>query len=165
MSGKYRGVFDILTGFLFGASTVKLYYESISDEDDPESFIFRQNQKKIEEIYSQHDNLTSGKNDRIIKPTDNNTDFFHEALRYGQPLSIPAIIPYKNHVLAYDTTRKVPLWVAEHLTKDKLTVKNTPAERNRTTFKPDPSIPILLQGKNDDYLKSGWTRGHLASAG
>ena len=47
------------------------------------------------------------------------TDRAGEILKFGAPkegVSGPLI--YKNHVLAYDSARRVPKWVAEHLSKD-----------------------------------------------
>ena len=66
MSGKYRAFFDILTGVFLGASTVKIYYESINTDEENESFIFRQNKKKIEEICASHESLKLGKTERLI---------------------------------------------------------------------------------------------------
>ena len=168
MSGKYRAFFDILTGFFLGASSVKIYYESIYSEEENESFIFRQNKKKIDEIYASHESLKVGKNERLISSQSTgeaNEVENHKVLKFGQPNTIPEVLRYKNHVLAYDRARKVPLWVAEHLTREKLAAGNMQVERSKSSFQPDPNIPEIFQAKNEDYFKSGWTRGHMAPAG
>ena len=168
MSGKYRAFFDIVTGFFLGASTVKIYYESINTDENNESVIFRENKKKIDEIYASHPNLNVGKSERIISgETGREVDgvLNHEVLKFGLPQKSPEILSYKNHVLAYDTAKRVPLWVAEHLTKDKVLAVGIQADRSKSGFQADPNIPEIFQAKNEDYYKSGWTRGHMAPAG
>lgn len=39
------------------------------------------------------------------------------------------------------------------------------ADRKHCKFKPDPKIPELFTARNEDYLRSGWSRGHMAPAG
>ena len=75
------------------------------------------------------------------------------------------MLHYKNHVLGYDRARKVPLWVAEHLTKEKFTARNMHVDRSKSSFQPDPNIPEIFQAKNEDYFNSGWSRGHMVPAG
>lgn len=41
-----------------------------------------------------------------------------EILKFGAPKEVMEPLVYKNHVLAYDSARRVPKWVAEHLSKD-----------------------------------------------
>ena len=42
-----------------------------------------------------------------------------EILKFGAPKEgVSGPLVYKNHVLAYDSERRVPKWVAEHLSKD-----------------------------------------------
>ena len=168
MSGKYRAFLDILTGFFLGASTVKIYYESINTDEENESFIFRQNKKKINEICASHENLNIGKSERQISRQSGRTvdeATIHEAFKFGQPHSFPEVLRYKNHALAYDSARKVPLWVAEHLTREKLTAVNAQVARSKSSFQPDPNIPETFRATNEDYYKSGWSRGHMAPAG
>lgn len=172
MSGKLRGFFDILTGFFLGAGSLKIYYETVGAEENRESFIFRQNKRKIHEICTSYDNLKFGKGERVINShaikmvQEEIPEMSQAILKFGAPQRSPEILHYKNHVLAYDHARKVPLWVAEHLTKE---VTNNSrekiADRAKSSFRPDPSIPEIFQAKNEDYLKSGWTRGHMAPAG
>nr|XP_012311076.1 nuclease EXOG, mitochondrial isoform X2 [Aotus nancymaae] len=39
------------------------------------------------------------------------------------------------------------------------------ADRRHCKFKPDPSIPPTFSAFNEDYIGSGWSRGHMAPAG
>ncbi|XP_066538962.1 nuclease EXOG, mitochondrial-like [Hoplias malabaricus] len=80
---------------------------------------------------------------------------------HGLPLAGAEARSYTNHILSYDQSRRIPKWVAEHLSKEKLTGK---AERKHCKFKPDPSVPELFTAHNEDYFGSGWSRGHMAPA-
>ncbi|MDP2762807.1 MAG: DNA/RNA non-specific endonuclease [Sideroxyarcus sp.] len=56
---------------------------------------------------------------------------------------------------------KVPIWVAEHLTREK-----TSASFERTNdFRPDLDIKAGERAKLSDYKGSGYDRGHMAPAG
>ena len=175
MSGKYKGFVDVLTGFLLGAGTLKIYYESIDTDNGRESFIFRKNKQKIDEICSTHDNLKFGKDQRRITSQQKLTQRWQKPdaniTKFGIPEGSHVILRYKNHVLAYDFARKIPLWVAEHLTAEKIQngvpaqATESKAERTKSSFRPDPNIPIHFQSRNEDYFRSGWTRGHMAPAG
>ena len=57
----------------------------------------------------------------------------------------------------------MPLWVAEVITKDM--IESTVANRKRSKFQPDPVVPMGFSSHNEDYRKSGWSRGHMAPAG
>ncbi|XP_050417889.1 nuclease EXOG, mitochondrial [Patella vulgata] len=83
-------------------------------------------------------------------------------LKYGIPDKGPEYYVYENHVLNYDQSRKIPSWVAEHITQDKLKGE---ANRKHSYFKPDPNLNSKFNAGNDDYLKSGWSRGHMTPAG
>ncbi|OBS75118.1 hypothetical protein A6R68_14364, partial [Neotoma lepida] len=39
------------------------------------------------------------------------------------------------------------------------------ADRKHCKFKPDPSVPSTFSALNEDYVGSGWSRGHMAPAG
>jgi len=85
-------------------------------------------------------------------------------LAFGRPKAIvPSPMVYKNHVLDYDSARRVPRWVAEHLTKEQ--VKQEVANRKGVNFSPDPIVPLQFTSTNKDYWGSGWSRGHMAPAG
>ena len=55
------------------------------------------------------------------------------------------------------------MWVAETITNDM--VNSSVANRKRSKFKPDSSLPECYCSANDDYRRSGWSRGHMAPAG
>jgi len=82
--------------------------------------------------------------------------------KYGLSRNSQQFVFHKNHVLCYDRQRRIPLWVAEHVTKDNLKGN---AHRKHSKFAPDPSVPVIFSAQNDDYHKSGWSRGHMAPAG
>ncbi|XP_048366234.1 nuclease EXOG, mitochondrial [Sphaerodactylus townsendi] len=82
--------------------------------------------------------------------------------KYGFPVDGTQNRYYTNHVLSYDQAKRVPRWVIEHISKLK-TVGN--ADRKHCKFRPDPGIPPLFSAMNEDYVGSGWSRGHMAPAG
>ncbi|XP_013380076.1 nuclease EXOG, mitochondrial [Lingula anatina] len=105
-----------------------------------------------------------------IKQSSNHDAEFHkndiasgeDILKYGVPNRGPALRYYRNHILAYDQSKRTPVWVAEHLTKEKL---HGNADRRKSKFRPDPAVPSMFSSGNGDYLGSGWSRGHMAPAG
>ncbi|XP_053265875.1 nuclease EXOG, mitochondrial isoform X1 [Podarcis raffonei] len=82
--------------------------------------------------------------------------------KYGFPAAGTQIRHYTNHALSYDQAKRVPRWVIEHISKHK-TLGN--ADRKHCKFRPDPSIPPIFTALNEDYIGSGWSRGHMAPAG
>ncbi|XP_067871278.1 nuclease EXOG, mitochondrial-like [Heterodontus francisci] len=82
--------------------------------------------------------------------------------KYGLPVIGTEVRYCTNHVSSYDQAKRTPKWVLEHITKDKL---KGAMDRKHCKFKPDPSIPALFSATNEDYLGSGWSRGHMAPAG
>ena len=44
-----------------------------------------------------------------------------DILKYGAPDRGPETLVYTDHIVGYDQSRKIPLWVAEHITAEKLT--------------------------------------------
>ncbi|XP_077075353.1 nuclease EXOG, mitochondrial [Siphateles boraxobius] len=82
--------------------------------------------------------------------------------RFGLPQTGAETRFYINHVLSYDQSRRTPRWVAEHLSGQRLLGQ---ADRKHCKFKPDPEIPEIFTARNEDYLRSGWSRGHMAPAG
>ncbi|XP_033762850.1 nuclease EXOG, mitochondrial-like [Pecten maximus] len=83
-------------------------------------------------------------------------------LTHGIPDRGPNIQVYDNHVLSYDQAKKTPIWVAERITREHV---NGPADRKNIRFKPDPDVPTRFSADNSDYLRSGWSRGHMSPAG
>ncbi|ELU17263.1 hypothetical protein CAPTEDRAFT_192841, partial [Capitella teleta] len=84
-----------------------------------------------------------------------------QILKYGVPIQAPLVSYNKNHSLHYDQAKKIPSWVAEHLTAWNL---KGGAERQKCNFRSDASLPEMFRSKNEDYRGSGWSRGHMAPA-
>ncbi|XP_045582469.1 nuclease EXOG, mitochondrial isoform X2 [Procambarus clarkii] len=85
-----------------------------------------------------------------------------QVLSFGWPSGGRIQRKLKNYVLEYDCARKIPVWVAEHLTVESL---KGSANRQAARFKMDPSIPEEFSAQNSDYRSSGWSRGHMSPAG
>ncbi|XP_010616885.1 nuclease EXOG, mitochondrial [Fukomys damarensis] len=82
--------------------------------------------------------------------------------QFGFPLTGTETRCYTNHALSYDQAKRVPRWVLEHISKSKIMGD---ADRRHCKFKPDPSVPPAFSACNEDYVGSGWSRGHMAPAG
>ncbi|KAM5281229.1 nuclease EXOG, mitochondrial isoform 2-T2 [Ctenodactylus gundi] len=82
--------------------------------------------------------------------------------QFGFPLAGTEARCYTNHALSYDQAKRVPRWVLEHISKSKIVGD---ADRKHCKFQPDPSIPSPFSAFNEDYVGSGWSRGHMAPAG
>ncbi|XDB62649.1 PREDICTED: nuclease EXOG, mitochondrial isoform X2 [Capra hircus] len=82
--------------------------------------------------------------------------------QFGFPLAGTETRCYTNHALSYDQSKRVPRWVLEHISKSKIMGA---ADRKHCKFKPDPNIPPAFSAFNEDYIGSGWSRGHMAPAG
>ncbi|XP_032315093.1 nuclease EXOG, mitochondrial isoform X1 [Camelus ferus] len=82
--------------------------------------------------------------------------------QFGFPLTGTETRHYTNHALSYDQAKRVPRWVLEHISKSKIMGD---ADRKHCKFKPDPNIPPTFSAFNEDYVGSGWSRGHMAPAG
>jgi len=70
------------------------------------------------------------------------------------------IICHKSFVVGYSSTFKGPLWSAEVLTADDLSIE--PAERD-AGFKADPDYPKDKQSSEKAYVGTGYDRGHLTN--
>ena len=88
--------------------------------------------------------------------------------------SLPQYVPQvkdmllkkSGHVTMYDTRNRTASWVCEHLTRSNYQSSNrgNPADRQRSSFREDVSIPELFRARLEDYRGSGFDRGHLAPA-
>uniref|UniRef100_UPI00358E037D nuclease EXOG, mitochondrial-like isoform X2 n=1 Tax=Myxine glutinosa TaxID=7769 RepID=UPI00358E037D len=81
--------------------------------------------------------------------------------QFGLPDAGLHIRRYSGHAVSFNQARRTPRWVAEHITSSSIT---GPANRKNMKFKADPSIQPLFSAFNEDYLGSGWSRGHMAPA-
>ncbi|KAK9505353.1 hypothetical protein O3M35_009433 [Rhynocoris fuscipes] len=86
-----------------------------------------------------------------------------EIMKHGFP-SLNDIKSYDDFVLSYDKRNRIAHWVFEHLTVDRLKIKDN-VNRELCEFTEDTSIHPYFRSTNEDYLRSGYDRGHLAAAG
>lgn len=84
-----------------------------------------------------------------------------EYAKLGVPGTSGTLLCRTAYLLAHDTDRKTPIWVAEHLTHDKAAA--TLARTNN--FQPDPDLDEGERAELSDYKGSGYDRGHMAPAG
>jgi endonuclease G, mitochondrial len=70
----------------------------------------------------------------------------------GQPLC------RLGYALAHDSVKKTPVWVAEHLTRERAMAQAT----RKDAFAPDPDLPRGERAELRDYKGSGFDRGHMA---
>ena len=70
----------------------------------------------------------------------------------GKPITLS-----RNHVVSYDASRRVPRWVAEHLSRE-IVSREQVANRKGISFGPDPAVPRHYSSDNKDYWRSGWSR-------
>ncbi|KAL4222857.1 hypothetical protein ACF0H5_018897 [Mactra antiquata] len=85
-----------------------------------------------------------------------------EILKYGIPDNGKDVRYYSNHVLLYDQQKRIPTWVAEHISAN---ILKGSADRRHVKFRPDPEVEERFSAQNGDYWRSGWSRGHMAPAG
>lgn len=85
-----------------------------------------------------------------------------QIMRHGWPSS-DTIRTYENYVLSYDRRHKTANWVFEHLTPELINTKNV--DRSRSDFFEDNSMHPYFRASLQDYVGSGFDRGHLAPAG
>ncbi|XP_073992260.1 endonuclease G, mitochondrial [Rhodnius prolixus] len=86
-----------------------------------------------------------------------------EIMKHGFP-GLDEIRSFDDFVLSYDKRNRIAHWVFEHLTAERLKVKEN-VDRSKCDFREDKSIHPYFRSTNEDYLGSGYDRGHLAAAG
>lgn len=161
---KFPGFSDILVGVLVGAGITKVFYETTSTTTEDKT---SKRQQEIKKIIESNSNLKYGKHLRTIEADKVDKEFDavdgkRDFNKYGIPQSPLRYLKYTNHLICYDQARKIPIWVTEHLTRDKLQGE---AQREQSHFKPDHNIPAEFQSDNTDFFGTGWARGHMAPAG
>jgi len=80
------------------------------------------------------------------------------------PFQIPSchkIIRKDNLIILYDQSKRIPVLVAESLTKE--TLRGNAKRSSR--FYEETSIPTAFRSTKGDYKGSGFDRGHMAPAG
>ncbi|XP_069696350.1 endonuclease G, mitochondrial [Periplaneta americana] len=93
----------------------------------------------------------------------NKANRISQIMKHGFP-GLDNVRSYDDYVLSYDRRTRVPHWVFEHLTKERL-VRNESVDRAKCDFKEDTSLHPFFRSMNSDYLRSGFDRGHMAAAG
>lgn len=83
-------------------------------------------------------------------------------LQYGFPGPIADELSSLPLHGAFDRRTRNPSWVAEHITPQSLAIKN--ADRKKSTFVEDTTIPAMFRAKLSDYFRSGYDRGHQVPA-
>ena len=83
-------------------------------------------------------------------------------LQYGFPGPIADELSSLPLHGAYDRRTRNPSWVAEHITPESLRMND--ADRKKSTFFEDTTIPAMFRAKLSDYFRSGYDRGHQVPA-
>lgn len=83
-----------------------------------------------------------------------------EVESYGLP-ETSKIQKMSNYIAQVDFRTRQPVWVMEHLTQKNLLGS---ASRKEIKFHEDLDIPPMFRATNQDYLNSGYSRGHMAPA-
>ncbi|CAI7638019.1 unnamed protein product [Penicillium glandicola] len=84
-------------------------------------------------------------------------------LQYGFPGPIADELSSLPLHGAYDRRTRNPSWVAEHITPESLAMNH--ADRKKSTFFEDTTIPAMFRAKLSDYFRSGYDRGHQVGEG
>ena len=86
-----------------------------------------------------------------------------DEFRAGQPTTGDTqtrLLCRNEYISVYDSVRKVPLVVAQHLTSGELQGN----VRRTDDYQPDPELPSGQRAELNDYRASGYDRGHMAPA-
>jgi len=82
-------------------------------------------------------------------------------IKYGAPSTDAVVLCRTGYVLSHDGSRKVPRWVAYHMTKELIAGGSVPRSDD---FRADPDLPAGQRSELSDYRGSGFDRGHMAAA-
>jgi endonuclease G len=83
-----------------------------------------------------------------------------EFTTYGVPGLSGNLLCRKGYLLSHDPLRKTPVWVAEHLTREKA----EKSVRRSDDFRADSDLEQGKRAELSDYRGSGYDRGHMAPA-
>lgn len=87
-------------------------------------------------------------------------DGCQEHVKYGAPSQDSTLLCRLGYAVSHDDSKKIPRWVAYHLTADK--VSGTIPRKD--SFRADQDLPEIARAKLSDYSGSGFDRGHMAPA-
>lgn len=79
---------------------------------------------------------------------------------FGVPGAADQLLCREGYAVGYDYDKKVPIWVAYHLTENSVERKYERSNR----FHEDEEIPAAYRSTLSDYKGSGYDRGHMAPA-
>ena len=85
----------------------------------------------------------------------------NEPLKYGVP-EVNKLERHPHYASLINYWSKSPSWVIEHLTPS---VLEATVERQGFNFHECSDIPAQFRAQNEDYFRSGFSRGHLCPAG
>ncbi|VDL62440.1 unnamed protein product, partial [Hymenolepis diminuta] len=84
-------------------------------------------------------------------------------------VGLPELEPMKifpGYICQYDRRNRIPRWTLELLTRENLLGdSNELVSRQKFEFREDLSVPEVFRSTGDDYIRSGYDRGHMAAAG
>ena len=84
-----------------------------------------------------------------------------EYAAYGVPGTSGDLLCRKGYLLSHDPARKTPVWVAEHLTRERAQGK---LAARSDDFRADSDLESGKRAELSDYRGSGYDRGHMAPA-
>lgn len=94
--------------------------------------------------------------------SDKAQQFFIGAAKYGLP-SFDNLIFRDNFIISYDNRLRHPIWVLEYLTKEQMRIVGAVRLLN-LIFHPDHALHEYFRPTHDDYVYSGYDRGHMSPA-
>jgi DNA/RNA endonuclease G (NUC1) len=83
---------------------------------------------------------------------------------YGLP-SEENVKEYENFLSSRNYQKKIPNWVFQSLKKEDFEEHENQSDRKYSQFNNHtPEVPEIFRASNSDYLKSGYSRGHMVPA-
>ncbi|MEY8766245.1 MULTISPECIES: DNA/RNA non-specific endonuclease [Francisella] len=177
ISGGFSGLlfdkFDIKEKFIDLRYKIYNYFTS----EPLKQYTAKDNQNIIAKFFSESDSA-KGQQQQInqfenlkqyppVRTLPAVTDYCHGFLAYGNPsYDVTEGLGQSNlylcrdgYVVGYNYQTKEASWVAFKLTRSKVANKLKRDDK----FKEDGDIPFVYRATLDDYYRSGYDRGHLAS--
>ncbi len=170
-SGAYFDKYNIKQKFIDLRAAVYDYFT----RDPIKNFKPEDNENIVARFFSESDEAKTAKSkqfDNLKQYAPERTipavsDYCHDFLAYGNPsFDVNSGLGQTNlylcrdgYVVGYNYQTKQASWVAFKLTKSKVANKLKRDDR----FKEDTDVPFVYRATLDDYKRSGYDRGHLAS--
>ena len=144
---------------LGGASYVNA--NGASNEESDAIELVKKKKHRHNSFYQRQHDYNRQNNDR--------QQYNNSGARYDENIMLPAmrniqgcvLLRRKAYTVLYDTGKRIPLWVAWHLTKQHTYGGNS---RKEMQFQEDESVK-RPRATNFDYMSSGYDRGHMCPAG